>query len=232
MLEEVEMNVIWTKAIDSELMNKLKGQFENFNYIQTIQRQMLTARKVEADIYLVTSSSAIDYAKKNFGDDYFQGKKLVCFGKKTAELLINNGGKVERVYADNGKEFYDVITTNDKFKNKKLAYIGAKKTAFPLTEELRKKGYDISSVEVYMTSSVAISDEDKELFSKDNTVVCVASPSSVQSIFSSGAKLNPKSKFISIGQTTASSVKDHGFDVIVSSQVTVESMIDSLLELR
>ena len=65
-----------------------------------------------------------------------------------------------------------------------------------------------------MTSSVAISDEDKELFSKDNTVVCVASPSSVQSIFSSGAKINPKSKFISIGQTTASSVKDHGFDVI------------------
>ena len=87
MLEEVEMNVIWTKAIDSELMKKLKGQFENFNYIQTIQRQMLTAEKVEADIYLVTSSSAIDYAKKNFGDDYFEGKKLVCFGKKTAELL-------------------------------------------------------------------------------------------------------------------------------------------------
>ena len=45
MLEEVEMNVIWTKAIDSELMKKLKGQFENFNYIQTIQRQMLTARE-------------------------------------------------------------------------------------------------------------------------------------------------------------------------------------------
>ena len=160
-----------------------------------------------------------------------RGRNLYVL-EKTAELLINNGGKVERVYADNGKEFFHVISTNDKFKNKKLAYLGAKTTAFPLTQELSKLGYDVSSIEVYETSSVPISEADKDRFALDNTVVCVASPSSVRSIFSSGAKIHPNARFISIGQTTASALENYDYDVIISSQVTVESMIDSLLKLR
>ena len=82
------MNVIWTKAIDIKLMEDLKDKFDSFHYIQTIQRKKLSAIDVTADTYLVTSSSAIEYAKENFGDEYFKGKKLVCFGKQLNCSLI------------------------------------------------------------------------------------------------------------------------------------------------
>ena len=100
------MNVIWTKAIDIKLMEDLKDKFDSFHYIKRFKEKVKIAIDVTADPYLVTSSSAIEYAKENFGDEYFKGKKLVCFGKKQLNCSLITAVRLRGSMRITGKSFF------------------------------------------------------------------------------------------------------------------------------
>ena len=225
------MNIVWTKSLEAEKLSEIKKLFPNLHFVKTIERDSIDADLPQADVFLLTSPSAVRYAKTNYGENFFEGKKAVCFGKKTANLLMDSGAKVERVYADNGEDFYNVVRKNDKLRNQKLAFLGGKVTAFPLVEKLKQDGFDIDSFVLYVTHSIDISDSDKAIISKEDTIICVASPSAVKSIFESGVKIPKSTKFLSIGKTTANAIEKLDYTVIVSKQPNVDSMIESLRDL-
>ena len=84
------------KSLEAKKLSEIKKLFPNLHFVKTIERDSIDADLPQADVFLLTSPSAVRYAKTNYGENFFEGKKAVCFGKKTANLLMDSGAKVER----------------------------------------------------------------------------------------------------------------------------------------
>ena len=73
-----------------------------------------------------------------------------------------------------------------------------------------------------------MSDADKAILERSKSIICVASPSSVEAIFNSGVQISSDSCFLSIGKTTANAIEKKGHKVLVSNHPSVFSMIELL----
>ena len=135
-----------------------------------------------------------------------------CVGKKTAQLLSENGLKVAHI-AQNGAELAHFIIKNHK--NEAFSYFCGNNRRDELPALLKEAGVGCNEIIVYETH------EQLQTFNQTFDGVLFFSPLGVSAF----AKVNPVPIAFCIGETTAKEARKHTNKVVVSNATTVESTI-------
>ncbi len=170
------------------------------------------------DYYIFTSRNAVKaYLGKTQDATRSQNSEIqcLCVGKKTKSLLAKNGLKVIKM-AENASELANFIVKS--YQNASFLLLTGNRSRPELRQQLSQHNIEFAEVEVYTTTLTP------KKFKEDFKGILFFSPSGIQS-FTQKNELRQHTVFC-IGETTAREAKKYTNNVHVSSETTVESVIE------
>lgn len=170
------------------------------------------------DYYIFTSRNAVKaYLNKIQNTSHSKNSEIRCFcvGKKTKSFLTENGLKVVKM-AENALELANFIVKGDQ--NASFSLLTGNRSRPELRQQLSQNNIAFTEVEVYTTTLTP------KIFNEDFNGILFFSPSGIQS-FTQQNELRQRAVFC-IGETTAREAKRFTNNVHVSSETTVESVIE------
>ncbi len=170
--------------------------------------------------HLIITSKQTSEALKQYDSSEYLEKEALCISKQSALSYKALGGKVLDIGGGYGDNLESKIRAFPK--EIKWLYLRAKVVASDFVKKCQDDGYDIQEAIVYSSDcSQAILDVELE----DESILIFTSPSSLK-CFLSTHTINPKSKVIVIGTTTAKAVPE-----TIEYHISKETTIDSCMEL-
>ena len=172
----------------------------------------------EHDYYIFTSGNAVkSYLNKTKNTAHNQNSDIqcLCVGKKTRSYLIENGLKVIKM-AENASELANFIVKS--VQNASFLLLTGNRSRPELRQQLSHHKIAFDEVEVYTTTLTP------KKFYEDFDGILFFSPSGIQS-FTQKNELRQCAVFC-IGETTAMEAKKFTNNVRISSETTVESVIE------
>jgi len=175
------------------------------------------------DYLIITSKQAVkglqQYNKKDFIDI-----PALCVSAKTAAVYEDFGGKILAV----GDGYGDNLVKNIKefTKDTKWLYLRAETIASDFVKRCQNSAYQIEEEILYISEC---SEEILNIRINDDSTLIFTSPSSVECFLKNNA-INPNSKVVVIGKTTANSLPDL-VEYLISEKTSIESCIALALTL-
>ncbi|TLP35859.1 uroporphyrinogen-III synthase [Arcobacter arenosus] len=168
------------------------------------------------DALIITSKNAI-YSLNSFNDDWI---KVPCYAiaKKTADIILKNGGIVEYTGSSgHGNDFAKEL--KDKLANKKVLYVRAKEVASNLVNILKESNTDIDELITYET----VCNDKLNIELEKNSTIIFTSPSSVNCFFKNYS-WDKSFNAIVIGKTTSKCLPNY-VNFKISPVTSVEECI-------
>lgn len=100
--------------------------------------------------YIVTGIHAVDYMPKDIDDNV----RVLCVGQSVAERLADLGWKAELV-APAVRSLLHSLSVVDDYKSERMLYLCGRDVQVDLQAELKEKGYNIDTLEVYCADGVS-----------------------------------------------------------------------------
>ncbi len=157
------------------------------------------------------------------------GAKFAAVGKKTAAAITARGIRVEYsppVY--NAKALADGLPAF----GRRVLLFRAQDGAPELSSTLEARGFEVDDVAAYRTLRESeCSREALGALARGADIVAFTSASTVRGF--AGALTKPGrsvKKAVCIGEATAAEARKHGFNVVVSDEATIESMIECIIK--
>ncbi|MCW8894648.1 MAG: uroporphyrinogen-III synthase [Sulfurimonas sp.] len=174
--------------------------------------------------YLIITSKQTVKALEQYDKKDFINIPALCVSVKTATAYENIGGKI----LDIGDGYGDNLVKNIKDfpKDTKWLYLRAQLIASDFVQRSKNDGYDIDEEIGYVSEC---SKEILDVRVNDDSTLIFTSPSSIE-CFLKNNTINPNSKVIVIGSTTADSLPD-GIEYLTSEKTSIESCIELALSL-
>lgn len=176
------------------------------------------------DYLIITSKQTVkaleQYDKKDFLDI-----PALCVSVKTANAYKEFGGKILAIgdgYGDN------LVKNIEEFsKETKWLYLRAELIASDFVQRSRDNGYLIYEEILYVSEC---SQEILDVRVNDDSTLIFTSPSSIE-CFLKNNSIHPDAKVIVIGKTTAN-ILPEGIKYMISENTSIESCIESALEIE
>lgn len=245
------ITVVWTGMLDDwlqdqNLLNILPEKYRviplPLSKIVPIALSDLDRNKIlDAEQLIVTSQNSARLLKVYLENNRVK-KKIFCFGQQTYQQIINIID-VEPVFdsqSQTAQEFSDFLLKNLN-QSKKCFYLAAKKSAYPIAQQLKTKNFDCEDLKVYESQVL----KDNWLLNKSTlsslapstTVFCFFSPSSVATFIelaknqldeeiSEGLKT---ALCLCIGRTTLKSAGTYFENCKLSNDISKQSLVETLL---
>lgn len=223
--------IIWTRSLsDWEKDKSLFSESKSVVHLPAteIRPLHLTTDLNECETTLVSSTKTVSVLKSHNSDALKKIQKnpnVYCFGKKTYESLIDCAIKAHLISSCKSlAELSQWVVNNLEVTG--VSYLGTKSPAFDLELFFSKHSIKFTHYACYTINHSKLHHEIRAQIDKfDRLLICLASPSAVQSLLPI-----PESKnvdFLCIGDTTARTLKAHG----VSCNIAEQHSIDSLAQL-
>lgn len=182
------------------------------------------------DWIIFTSTNTVKFFLKTILPSKLSGVKIAAVGKKTAQLLEDEGIDVSIIPSD---------FTADAL-GKTIPVLPHEKVFIPhsalsnnnLREQLEAKNADVQTLAIYDNHAVIYSkDELTSLLTTTIDVVTFTSGSCVLAYIENNIHL-PNAKIVCIGPSTAKVVKEMNLEVdVIPEEYTVEGMVNSIKQL-
>ena len=159
------------------------------------------------------------------------GVKIAAVGNKTALVFENRGINIDYIPDNyNARELGAGLPCNNS-----VLLFRAKDATPELPAALTARGFTVNDVPVYETIRESVTSEKikKDLECGRIDFVTFTSASTVQGFSAATADLTfDRSRFIAvcIGEETATEARKHSYQVVISKQSTIESMIEEIIE--
>ena len=171
---------------------------------------------------------------------WFAGRKIACIGIATAKALKEYGivaDFVPTIYSGQvlGEE---MISTGFVGEDSKVLLLRTDIASEDVTDVLKKAGVAFADIPVYRTELIDYEDEDAEDREPVDVITftsksCVEGYVQNRRIAGEGATGDDKTdvKALCIGEKTAQAAREQGFDVVVSDEATIDSMLEKAVEM-
>lgn len=235
-LKNVNILVTQPKEKQSELLNKILdcgGDATLYPCIQTIAIKKDNIPYKDYDIIVFTSDVGVkvffDYLQeKKLDTRELYGKKIACVGAKTAKVLKSFG-----VNADFIPTIYDaeclvdeMLEKNFVTKNTKVLLLRANISSPEIVEKL--KFFKIPFLDLHLYETKILKNE-KQIDIQKFDCVTFTSKSCVEGFKNSLGVLNFNGmNAVCIGKQTAKKAVEFGFNVTISDEATLDSMVQAL----
>jgi uroporphyrinogen-III synthase len=198
-----------------------KTPFDGVMHIPIIQTHSIKTPIdfTSVDYMIITSKEAV----LALDDVLWKSVPVIAISQATAEFILAQGGIVEAIGTGDGQSLSEMIL--DAYKDKKMLYLHAEKTAFDMQEALDTGGVKVSSEVVYKTEC----NTEVEAVLPDDAICIFTSPSSVE-CFMKKFEFLPTHRVVCIGQTTAKALPQE-LEYTLAPKHSVESSVMQALSL-
>lgn len=173
------------------------------------------------DYFIITSKQTVK-ALEQYDKKDFINIPALCVSVKTAAAYEKFGGKILAI----GDGYGDNLVKNikDFSKDTKWLYLRAELIASDFVQRSKNDGYCIDEEILYVSEC---SKEILDVRVNDDSTLIFTSPSSIE-CFLKNNTINPDSKIIVIGKTTADSLPA-GVEYLISEKTSIDSCIELAL---
>ena len=220
-----------TRTIDQSLIDTAAESRVNIEVVSFIETEPLQTIEVQQEIeqallqtatVIFTSGNAVEaVAGEMEGQD--PEWEIFCLGNTTRELVTKYFGE-EHIsgIAENATELAEVVSTMSS-SGEVIFFCGDQRRP-ELPDSLRDKGIEVDEIIVYQTIALP-----KKL-DKRYEAILFFSPTAVKSFFQLN-KVNDKTIFFSIGNTTAAEIRKHTKNrIVISDEPSKERMVEMAVE--
>ena len=161
---------------------------------------------------------------------WFAGKRIACIGKATAAALRGYGISADFVPSVFSGKVLGEEMLAEGFVNEKsrVLLLRTNIASEDVTDVLKKASVAFADVPVYTTELLRAEPEAGE----DYDVITFTSKSCVDGyVKSAGDRFHKGERALCIGEKTAEAARKEGFDVTVSHEATIDSMLDKAVEM-
>ena len=169
--------------------------------------------------YLIITSKQTSEALKQYDRSEYVNKQALCVSKQSALSFEALGGKVLDIGGGYGDNLESKIREFPK--DTQWLYLRAKIVASDFVQKCQDDGYEISEAVMYSSDC---SQEIMDVEVEDEAILIFTSPSSLN-CFLKKHTINPKSKVIVIGTTTAKAVPE-AIEYHLSKETTIQSCME------
>jgi uroporphyrinogen-III synthase len=200
------------------LLSPTKSKFKDVENFPTIETEFID-REIDLrgfDTLIFTSKVAVQSIDRI--DKSWKKFPAISVGKKTSSEIFKLGGEIlHTVEKGGGKEIVkDII---ESFRERRFLYVRPEKVATNISKELRTFGVYIDEVTLYKT----ICKDKIEFEIKENSIVVVSSPSTIECLFKN-INVPQNTVFIAIGKKTLAKIPAN-FEAYLSQEESLESCI-------
>ncbi len=224
----------------SKLVKRLKDMGAEITCLPTIETISTNPSNIEISKYTHIAffsaqgvESFFEYLEKNNKDTrVLAGKIISCVGSQTASVL-----KLHGITADFMPKIYSAANMAEGMikcemlkPQDNVLLARAKSGSVEIIDVLKNNNIKFDDVAFYDTKYIS---QDSVEDMKDFDYITFTSQSGVESFVKSQPKTEyNKAVAVCIGKQTASCAKSHGFNVVISKEATINSMVEKILQMQ